>query len=132
MISVDSLTVEFGGTALFKDISFVINEKDRIALMGKNGAGKSTLLKIIAGARTATSGRISSPKGTVIAYLPQHLMTENTRSVFDEAAQAFASIFEMKREIDDLNNQLSIRTDYESEEYYQLIEQVSKIGRAHV
>jgi len=128
MISVDSLTVEFGGTALFKDISFVINEKDRIALMGKNGAGKSTLLKIIAGARTATSGRISSPKGTVIAYLPQHLMTENTRSVFDEAAQAFASIFEMKREIDDLNNQLSIRTDYESEEYYQLIEQVSTIS----
>ena len=79
MISVDGLTVEFGGSALFSDISFVINEKDRIALMGKNGAGKSTLLKILAGVREPTRGKVSAPKDTVIAYLPQHLMTEDGR-----------------------------------------------------
>ena len=128
MISVDGLSVEFGGTTLFKDISFAINEKDRIALMGKNGAGKSTLLKIIAGQKTPSAGRVSSPKDTIIAYLPQHLMTENNRTVFDEAAQAFASVFAMKSEIDELNNQLSTRTDYESDSYYQLIEQVSAIS----
>lgn len=128
MISVDGVTVEFGGSALFSDISFVINEKDRIALMGKNGAGKSTLLKIIAGERTPNKGRISSPKDAVIAYLPQHLMTDNERTVFDEAAQAFSRIFDMQREIEELNNQLSIRTDYESEEYYAIIEQVSALS----
>jgi ATP-binding cassette subfamily F protein 3 len=128
MVSVDGLTVEFGGTTLFKDISFVINEKDRIALMGKNGAGKSTLLKIIAGVRSASGGRVSAPKDTVIAYLPQHLMTENDRTVFEEASRAFANIFAMQTEIDALNEQLSTRTDYESESYYQLIEQVSTIN----
>ena len=128
MISVDGLGVEFGGTTLFKDISFVINEKDRIALMGKNGAGKSTLLKIIAGVRTPSSGRVSAPKDTVISYLPQHLMTENNRTVFEEAAQAFANVFEMQKQIDDLNNQLSERTDYDSESYYALIEEVSALS----
>ena len=88
MISIDGLAVEFGGTTLFSDISFVINEKDRIALMGKNGAGKSTLLKILAGVRQPTRGKISAPKDSVIAYLPQHLMTEDGRTVFQEAAQA--------------------------------------------
>jgi len=128
MISVDGLTEEFGGTTLFKDISFAINEKDRIALMGKNGAGKSTLLKIIAGARNASAGKVSAPKEAVIAYLPQHLMTDDKRSVFDEAAQAFSHIFEMQHEIDDLNNQLAARTDYESESYYSLIEKVSALS----
>jgi len=128
MISVDGLAVEFGGTTLFKDISFVINEKDRIALMGKNGAGKSTLLKIIAGADKPTRGRIGAPKDAVIAYLPQHLMTDNTRTVFDEASQAFSKIFEMEKEIEDLNLQMASRTDYESEEYYQLIERVSSLS----
>ncbi len=128
MISVDGLTVEFGGTTLFKDISFVINDKDRIALMGKNGAGKSTLLKIIAGVRTTSSGKISAPKDAVIAYLPQHLMTEDNRTVFEEAAQAFAKIFEMEREIEMLNHEMSTRTDYESESYYALIEQVSTLS----
>jgi ATP-binding cassette subfamily F protein 3 len=125
MISVDGLTVEFGGTTLFKDISFVINDKDRIALMGKNGAGKSTLLKIIAGVRSTSSGKISTPKDAVIAYLPQHLMTEDNRTVFEEAAQAFAKIFEMEREIESLNLEMSARTDYESDSYYALIEKVS-------
>jgi len=128
MISVDGLTVEFGGTTLFKDISFVINDKDRIALMGKNGAGKSTLLKIIAGVRTTSSGKISAPKDAVIAYLPQHLMTEDNRTVFEEAAQAFAKIFEMEHEIEALNLEMSTRTDYESESYYALIEQVSTLS----
>ncbi|MRT93403.1 ABC-F family ATP-binding cassette domain-containing protein [Ancylomarina sp. 16SWW S1-10-2] len=128
MVSVDGLAVEFGGTTLFKDISFVINEKDRIALMGKNGAGKSTLLKIIAGADKPTRGRIGAPKDAVIAYLPQHLMTDNTRTVFEEASQAFAKIFEMEKEIEDINLQMGSRTDYESEEYYQLIERVSALS----
>ena len=131
MISVDGLTVEFSGTTLFKDISFAINEKDRIALMGKNGAGKSTLLKIIAGVRGANSGRVSAPKDAIIAYLPQHLITENERTVFDEAAQAFAHIYEMEHEIEALNDQLSSRTDYESEEYYALIEQVSTLSEKY-
>ncbi len=128
MISVDGLTVEFGGTFLFKDISFVINEKDRIALMGKNGAGKSTLLKIIAGERAPSTGRVSAPKETVIAYLPQHLMSENNRTVFEEASQAFAHIFAMQNEIEAINNELATRTDYESESYFQLIEQVSALS----
>ena len=128
MISVDGLTVEFGGTTLFSDISFVINEKDRIALMGKNGAGKSTLLKILAGVRTATRGSVSAPKGTVIAYLPQHLMTEDGRTVFDEAAQAFAHLHRMEAEIEDLNRQLAERTDYESAEYMDLIERVATMS----
>ncbi len=128
MVSVDGLTVEFGGTTLFKDISFVINEKDRIALMGKNGAGKSTLLKILAGVRQATRGSVSAPKDTVIAYLPQHLMTEDGRTVFEEASQAFAHLHEMEAQIEDLNRQLSERTDYESDEYMSLIEQVSALS----
>ena len=128
MVSVDGLTVEFGGSTLFSDISFVINEKDRIALMGKNGAGKSTLLKILAGVRTATRGQVSAPKDTVIAYLPQHLMTEDGRTVFEETAQAFAHLHEMEAQIDELNKQLAERTDYESDEYMQLIEQVATMS----
>jgi ATP-binding cassette subfamily F protein 3 len=128
MISVDGLRVEFGGTTLFKDISFVINDKDRIALMGKNGAGKSTLLKIIAGVQAPSGGKVSAPKDAVIAYLPQHLMTDNNRSVFEEAAQAFAHISAMQTEIEDINNQLAARTDYESKEYYALIEKVSTLS----
>lgn len=128
MFSVDGLTVEFGDRALFKNISFQINEKDRIALMGKNGAGKSTLLKILAGERKPTRGNVSAPKDMVIAYLPQHLMTEDGRTVREEASQAFAHLFEMERRIDDLNRQLTERTDYESPEYYKLIEEVSALS----
>ena len=128
MISVDGLTVEFGGSALFSDISFVINEKDRIALMGKNGAGKSTLLKILAGVREPTRGKVSAPKDAVIAYLPQHLMTEDGRTVFEETAQAFAHLHEMEAEIAALNKELEIRTDYESDSYMELIERVSTLS----
>lgn len=128
MVSVDGLTVEFGGTPLFKDISFVINEKDRIALMGKNGAGKSTLLKILAGQRTATRGTVSAPRGTVVAYLPQHLMTEDGRTVFEEASQAFAHLHEMEARIGEMNRKLTERTDYESDSYMALIEEVATLS----
>ena len=128
MISVDGLTVAFGGSTLFADISFVINEKDRIALMGKNGAGKSTLLKILAGVREPSRGKISAPKDTVIAYLPQHLMTEDGRTVFEETAQAFSHLHEMESEIEAINKELETRTDYDSEEYYALIERVSVLS----
>ena len=128
MISVDGLAVEFGGTTLFKDISFQINEKDRIALMGKNGAGKSTLLKILAGVRQPTRGKVSAPKDCVIAYLPQHLMTEDGRTVFEEASQAFAHLHEAEAEIERMNNELATRTDYESDEYMALIEQVAVLS----
>lgn len=128
MISIDGLTVEFGGSALFSDISFVINEKDRIALMGKNGAGKSTLLKILAGVREPSRGKVSAPKDTVIAYLPQHLMTEDGRTVFEETAQAFAHLHEMEAEIEAINKELETRTDYESDGYMELIERVSTLS----
>ena len=128
MISVDGLTVEFGGTTLFKDISFQINEKDRIALMGKNGAGKSTLLKILAGVRSATRGTVSVPKDCVVASLPQHLMTEDGRTVREEASQAFAHLMEAEAEIERMNNELATRTDYESDDYMALIERVSELS----
>ena len=128
MISVDGLTVEFGGTTLFSDISFQINEKDRIALMGKNGAGKSTLLKILAGVRQPTRGKVTAPKDCVVAYLPQHLMTEDGRTVFEEASQAFAHLREMEEEIERMNNELATRTDYESDSYMELIEKVAAMS----
>ena len=128
MISIDGLTVTFSGTTLFKDINFVVNDKDRIALMGKNGAGKSTLLKILAGVQTPSGGKISAPKDAVVAYLPQHLLVNNSRSLFEEASQAFAEILNMQTQLDDLNNQLTVRTDYESEEYSKIIEQVSEMS----
>lgn len=128
MVSVDGLAVEFGGTTLFSDISFQINEKDRIALMGKNGAGKSTLLKILAGVRQPTRGRVTAPKDCVIAYLPQHLMTEDGRTVFEEASMAFSHLKEMEKEIEAMNQELAIRTDYESEDYMALIEKVATMS----
>ncbi len=128
MVSVEGLAVEFSGTTLFSDISFVINDTDRIALMGKNGAGKSTLLKILAGARQPTKGRISFPNDNVIAYLPQHLLTADSRTVFEEASQAFSHLFEMEAKIDEINNQLATRTDYDSDEYMKLIEEVATLG----
>lgn len=128
MVSVDGLAVEFGGTTLFSDISFQINEKDRIALMGKNGAGKSTLLKILAGVRQPTRGKVSAPKDCVIAYLPQHLMTEDGRTVFEEASMAFSHLKEMENEIEAMNQELAVRTDYESDDYMALIEKVATMS----
>lgn len=131
MISVDSVSVEFSGSALFSNITFNINENDRIALMGKNGAGKSTLLKIIAGVSKPTRGKVSAPKDAVIAYLPQHLLTEDNCTVFEEASKAFSKILNMKKEIDALNHQLETRTDYESDEYSKIIEQVSELSEKY-
>jgi len=128
MLTADGLAVEFNGKTLFKDISFVINEKDRIALMGKNGAGKSTLLKILAGFREPTRGIVSCPKDTVVAYLPQHLLTEDSCTVFEETAKAFSAIADMEKQIEALNEELSTRTDYESDSYMDLIEQVSALS----
>lgn len=131
MISVDAVTVEFNGSPLFSNITFNINENDRIALMGKNGAGKSTLLKIIAGASKPTRGKISAPNDAVIAYLPQHLLTEDTATVFDEASKAFGKILGMKRQMDELNHQLETRTDYESDDYARIIEQVAELSEKY-
>ena len=128
MITVNDIAVHFGGTTLFSDVSFAINENDKIALMGKNGAGKSTLLKIIAGEAKASSGNISAPKDAVIAYLPQHLLTKDDATVMEEASKAFAEVFDMKAEIDHINEQLTIRTDYESDDYMKLIERVSELS----
>jgi ATP-binding cassette subfamily F protein 3 len=131
MITVDGLAVEFSGTTLFSDVSFVINENDKIALMGKNGAGKSTMLKILAGVNKPTRGGISAPKDAIIAYLPQHLLTEDNCTVFEETSKAFQSIFKMKDEIEALNNELTIRTDYDSDDYMRIIEQVSELSEKY-
>lgn len=128
MIDVNNISVSFGGTTLFSDVSFSINENDKIALMGKNGAGKSTLLKIIAGAGKATSGHVSGPKDAVIAYLPQHLLTEDNVTVFEETSKAFSEVYQMRDELESLNEQLNIRTDYDTDDYMKLIERVSELS----
>ena len=131
MISVDALAVEFSGSVLFSDVSFVINETDKIALMGKNGAGKSTMMQIIAGEQKPTRGAVRAPKEAVIAYLPQHLLTEDDSTVFEEAAKAFKQVFAMRDEMERLNKELETRTDYESEEYMQIIEKVSDLSEKY-
>lgn len=128
MINVNNVSVSFGGTTLFSDVSFSINEYDKIALMGKNGAGKSTLLKIIAGAGKATTGHVSGPKEAVIAYLPQHLLTQDNVTVFEETSKAFEEVYGMRDELEQLNEQLTIRTDYETDDYMKLIERVSELS----
>lgn len=131
MITVENLAVEFSGSVLFSEVSFVINPTDKIALMGKNGAGKSTMMKIIAGEQKANRGHVRAPKDAVIAYLPQHLLTEDNCTVFEEAAKAFKQVFEMRAEMEKLNHALETRTDYESDEYMAIIEQVTEIGEKY-
>jgi ATP-binding cassette subfamily F protein 3 len=131
MITVNDVAVEFGGTVLFSDVTFAINETDKIALMGKNGAGKSTLLKIVAGQNKPTRGNISAPKEAVIAYLPQHLLANDDCTVMEETSKAFAEVLDMKKEIDEINEQLTIRTDYESDGYMKLIERVSELSEKY-
>ena len=128
MISVDAIGVDFNGKTLFNDVSFVVNPTDKIALMGKNGAGKSTIMKIIAGIAKSNRGTVRSPDDTVIAYLPQHLLTEDNCTVFEETSKAFGQITAMKVEMDLLNKELETRTDYESKEYMGIIEKVTEIG----
>jgi ATP-binding cassette subfamily F protein 3 len=131
MISVDNLAVEFSGHPLFSEVSFTINANDKIALMGKNGAGKSTMMKIIAGVQNPTRGHVRCPKEAIIAYLPQHLLTEDNTTVFDEASKAFKHVYEMRDEMEALNKQLETRTDYESDAYMKIIERVSDLGERY-
>lgn len=125
MISIEGLSVEFGGNPLFDDITYVINKKDRIALVGKNGAGKSTMLKIIAGLQQPTSGTVNFPKDLTIGYLPQQMRISDSRTVMKEAEQAFSHIFELQSRIDRMNLELAERTDYDSEGYHDLIDRVT-------
>ena len=123
MLSIDNLKVEFSATPLFTDVSFVVNPKDRIALVGKNGAGKSTMLKIIAGQQQPTSGCVSRQKGVTVGYLPQVMVLSDERTVMEEAETAFAHISDMQAKLERMNAQLAERTDYESEEYMALVEE---------
>lgn len=127
MISINSLSVEFSAKSLFDDISYVINKKDKIALVGKNGAGKSTMLKIIAGIQKPTSGSVSVPQGVTIGYLPQHMTLTDTMTVMDEVRKAFSHIKELHTEFDRLNNELASREDYESPEYQKLIDRITTL-----
>ena len=122
MISIEGLKVEFGATPLFQDVSFVINKKDRIALVGKNGAGKSTMLKILAGIQHPTEGTVAVQRGVTVGYLPQVMVLSDTRTVMAEAETAFSHIFEMQKNLERMNQELAERTDYESEEYHALID----------
>lgn len=127
MISVEGLTVEFGGFTLFDDVSFVVNKKDRIALVGKNGAGKSTMLKIFAGLQSPTAGNISVPKELTIGYLPQQMQLTDTRTVREEAEQAFDQIHQLEKQLERLTLELAERTDYESDSYHDLIDKVTHL-----
>ncbi len=128
MISVEGLKVEFNATPLFEEVSYVINKKDRIALVGKNGAGKSTMLKILAGLQQPTAGVVAVPRDCTIGYLPQVMKLADSRTVMEEAEQAFEHIFEMQAELDRLNQQMAERTDYESESYQQLIDRFTHLN----
>jgi len=125
VISVESLQVEFGATPLFEDVTYVINKKNRIALVGKNGAGKSTMLKILAGLQSPTGGKVSVPKDTTVGYLPQVMILSDTHTVMEEAEKAFEHISEMQENIEKMNRELAERTDYDSEGYQKLIERFS-------
>lgn len=131
MISINSVSVEFGATPLFDNISYIINKRDRIALVGRNGAGKSTMLKIIAGVQNPTGGNVSIPKGITIGYLPQHMPVSDTQTLIKETEMAFAEIFEMQKHIEDLNTALAERTDYESKEYHDIIDELT-IANEHM
>ena len=131
MISINGVTVEFGATPLFDNISYIINKRDRIALVGRNGAGKSTMLKIIAGVQVPTNGNVSIPRGITVGYLPQHMPVSDTQTLLKETEMAFVEIFEMQKHIDELNIALAERTDYESKEYNDIIEELS-IANEHM
>ncbi len=122
VISVEGLSVEFNATPLFSDVSYVINKKDRIALVGKNGAGKSTMLKILAGLQSPTTGIVAIPKEVTIGYLPQVMILSDKHTVMEEAEQAFEHIFRLQAELEQMNRQLAERTDYDSEDYHKLID----------
>ena len=127
MLSIENLSVEFGGFTLLDSISFVLNRNERVALTGKNGAGKSTLLKIIAGVQKPTNGNVSVPKDATIGYLPQQMKLDNSRTVFEEASQAFGHLKKMEQDLEHLHNQMAERNDYESEAYQTIIERATDL-----
>ena len=128
MISVEQLTVEFGGSPLFDEISFLVNPKDKIALVGKNGAGKTTLLRIFAGKQLPTKGKIIIPKDLSIGYLPQHMIHNEGTTVMQEAEKAFEHITDLQAEIEHMNVELAERTDYESAEYHDLLDRLTHVN----
>ncbi|MDR2954352.1 MAG: ATP-binding cassette domain-containing protein, partial [Prevotella sp.] len=126
MLIVDALKVELGDRILFDNISYIINEKDKIALVGKNGAGKSTMLKILAGENKSYRGTVTSPDGSTVGYLPQVMKISDERTVRNEASLAFSHIFDLQASIEAMNRQLETRTDYESDDYAKLIDDFSQ------
>ena len=133
MISVDNLTISFGGWDLFKDISFLINPKDRIGLVGKNGAGKSTLLKVLIGEQPPTSGAVSKNGDCTLGYLPQQMKVADTTSLVEETAKAFEEVLALEREIARLTEEIASRTDYESDGYEQLLHRLNEAtDRYHI
>ena len=128
MISVQNLSVEFSAKSLFDNVSYVINRRDRIALVGKNGAGKSTMLKIIAGLQKPTSGQVAVPQDTTIGYLPQQMKLSDTRTVIEEVREAFSHIDLMTLKLDRMNAELADRTDYESPDYQRLIDDIADLS----
>ena len=131
MISVDNIRVDFGGTNLFHDVSFIINKKDRVALVGKNGAGKTTLLRILSGEQSPSEGAVSKQRNISIGYLPQVMNLKDGRTVFEEAETAFEHIHEMEQQLESMNNELAERDDYESPEYHQLIEDYTHLNEQY-
>ena len=129
MITVGNLSVVFTGHTLFDNVSFMIQQRDKVGLTGKNGAGKSTLLKIISKQLEPTSGSVSVPQGFRIGYLPQEMQHNTGISVFEEAKTAFSEVLNLEKEIDDLSHELSVRTDYESDEYHDIIERLNDAGQ---
>ncbi|MDE7032621.1 MAG: ATP-binding cassette domain-containing protein, partial [Muribaculaceae bacterium] len=127
MISINNLSVEFSARSLFDNINYVINPRDRIALVGKNGAGKSTMLKIIAGLQQPTAGTVSVPADVTIGYLPQQMKLQDSVTLAEEVRKAFSHIQQLHDRLDHLNAELAMRTDYESDEYHKLIEQITDL-----
>ncbi|MBT3749011.1 MAG: ABC-F family ATP-binding cassette domain-containing protein, partial [Bacteroidetes bacterium] len=125
MISLNQVCVRFGDEELFKDISFLVNARERVGLVGKNGAGKTTILRLFTGEMNPSVGQVGLPKGIQLGYLPQHMIFSDTTSVIEETREAFRELLDLEREIAEITDQISSRTDYESKEYHKLIDSLT-------